>query len=125
MKFFLLFALVACAFAHNKKAMEIHVFKVGQADSQLVVFPSGYSILIDAGDRDTKNAKHTKHIAKRVEAILGHKNIDVFVISHYHIDHFGKKGVNGIWYLLEKKGFTVKKFLKRNAGTYKGKKLSN
>ena len=125
MRFFLLFALVACAFgAINKKAMEIHVFKVGQADSQLIVFPSGFTILIDAGDRDTTNASNTKHIAKRVEAILGKKTIDIFVISHYHLDHYGQKGVNGIWYLLEKKGFVVKKFLKRNAGSYSGSKLS-
>ena len=120
---FLFFTLSLAAV--NKNALEIHIFKVGQADSQLVVFPSGYSILIDCGDRDTTNASNTKHVAKRIEAILGKKTVDVFVISHFHLDHYGTKGKSGIWYLLEKKGFTVKKFLKRNAGSYSGSKLSS
>ena len=119
------FALISFSFAlHSSKALEIHIFKVGQADSQLVVFPSGYSILIDCGDRDSKGS-NTKHVAKQIEEILGHKKIDIFVLSHFHLDHSGRKGVNGIWYLLEKKNFTIGKFLKRDIGSYSGKKLSD
>ena len=125
MKLLFIFTLLATAFAvHSKKALEIHVFKVGQSDSQLIVFPSGYSIMIDCGDRDTSGGSNTKHVAKRAEAILGKKKIDIFILSHFHFDHFGTKGKTGIWYLLEKKGFSVGKFLKRNVASYSGSKLS-
>ena len=124
MKTIVLFTLLTLTFAlHNKESLEIHVFNVGQADSQLIVFPSGYSILIDCGDKDA-NAKYTKHVAKRIEEVLGKKSIDVFVLTHYHLDHTGTKGKNGIWYLLEKQNFTIGKFVKRHAGSYNGKKLS-
>ena len=127
MKFItLLFTIIATSFAlHSKDQMEIHMFYINQADSQLIVFPSGYNILIDVGDYSGSEAKHTKHVAKQIEEILGHKTIDVFVCTHYHVDHFGSVGNNGIWYLLEKGGFTVKKFLKRNAGYFAGDKYSD
>ena len=127
MKFItLLFTIILSTFAlHSKDQMEIHMFYVNQADSQLIVFPSGYSILIDIGDNTGSEARETKRIAKKMEEILGHKTIDVFVATHYHIDHFGYVGSNGIWYLLEKAGFTVKKYLKRNAGYFAGDNYSD
>ena len=122
MKVLFFLTLLSFSFAaRNEKALEIHIFNIGQADCQLVVFPSGYSILIDMGDNDTKNASHTKYVAKRIEEILGHKNIDIFVLSHFHTANSGVIGKNGIWYLLETAGFTIKKFIKRNVGSYKGK----
>ena len=125
MKFIFFFTLFLCTFSlHSSKALEIHVFKVKQCDSQLIVFPSGYSILIDLGDRNSE-AKYTKHVATRIESILGKKKVDVFVLTHYHPDHTGTKGTNGVWYLLEKKGFSFGKFLKRDAGSYSGSKLSS
>ena len=125
MKYIFLFTLFSISLAAiNKKALEIHIFNVGQADSQLIVFPSGYSILIDCGDRKS-DATHTKHVAKRIEAILGKKKVDVFVLTHFHTDHSGKRDKSGIWYLMEKKGFTFGKFIHRNIGTYTGSKLSN
>ena len=64
MNFIYLFALLSLASAADLK---IYIFEIGQADSQLIVFPSGYSILIDLGDR-TSDAKHTKRIASRIES---------------------------------------------------------
>ena len=78
--------------------------------------------MIDMGDTD-KTAKNTKHVASRIQTILGKKKVDIFVLSHFHGDHFGILGTNGIWYLLEKAGFTFGKFIYRNAGIYKGSKL--
>ena len=46
------------------------------------------------------------------------------MLTHYHLDHHGSVGKGGIWYLLEKVGFTFGKFIYRNAGIYKGSKLS-
>ena len=125
MKFMLLFALLAVCNAAD--GLKIYVFEVGQCDSQLVVFPSGFSMLIDAGEpagTTAENGVNAAYIAKRVESILGKKEIDIFVLSHYHIDHMGGYEVGGIWYLLEKGGFTFGKFLKRNIGTYKGSSMS-
>ena len=126
MKLLFLFTLITFSFAsRNKKALEIHFFNMGNADSQLIVFPSGYNILIDVGDHDVTNAIPTKTVAKRIEEILGHKNLDVFVLSHFHSDHAGAIGKNGIWYLLETAGFTIKKFIKRNAGYFSGDKFAD
>ena len=126
MKLILFLTIFTTTFAlHSKKALEIHIFNNGKADGQLVIFPSGYSILIDCGDKDYSKASNSKYIAKRIEALLGKKKVDVFVLTHYHTDHFGKKGVTGIWYLMEKAGFTFGKFLKRDAGTYSGSKISD
>ena len=126
MKLLFYLTLLATALAlHSSKALEIHIFDVGQADAQLIVFPSGYSILIDCGDRDHTNASGTKHVAKRIQSILGKKKVDIFLLSHFHGDHFGRKGKSGIWYLIEKQGFTFGKFLRRDVGSYNGSKLSN
>ena len=120
--FFILFITLA-----SSKPLKIAIFDIGNADSQLIIFPSGYSILIDAGDSSGsygEAGKNGKYLAKRIEALLGHKKIDVMVLTHYHVDHMGGYKKGGFWYLVEKKGFTVGKFLKRNAGTYKGSSMS-
>ena len=41
-------------------SLEIHVFNVQQGDSQLVVFPSGYSMLIDAGETSSKSTNYNE-----------------------------------------------------------------
>ena len=126
MKLIFLITLFTFTFSlHSKEALEIYFFNVGQADSQLIIFPSGYSILIDVGDYDYDNASNTKHVAKKLEEILGHKSIDVFVCTHFHYDHFGYGEHTGIWYLIEKEGFTVKKFIKRNVGYYNGDSIDD
>ena len=125
---FILFTIISFTFTANN--LKIYFFKVGQADSQLIVFPSGYSILIDAGEpvhgskTNTAAGHNGKYISERLYKILGKKKIDVFVLSHFHFDHFGRIGEGGIWYLIEKKGFTFGKFIHRNIGSYNGSKLS-
>jgi len=103
---------------YGSSQLKIYVFDVGQADSQLIVFPSGYSILIDAGETATKST-NCKRIADKIQQILGKKEIDVGVATHLHMDHIGYAGENGFWYLMEKAGFTFKKFIDRNSGTIK------
>jgi beta-lactamase superfamily II metal-dependent hydrolase len=106
--------------------LKIYIFNVGQTDSQLLVFPSGYSILIDAGENEgDTEPTNGKYIAKRIEEILGKKTVDVLVLTHIHIDHHGGYEFGGIWYLLEKAGITFKKFISRDMGTYSGKKFSD
>ena len=115
----------------NTKAgdsLKIYVFNVEQADSQLIVFPSGYSILIDCGEpggTTNESGVNAIYLSNRLSSILGKKYIDVFVISHFHIDHTGSYQSGGIWYLLEKAGFTIGKFFRRDVGEYKGSSLSS
>ena len=126
MKLIIFFTLFICL--TTSTPLKIYIFKVGQADSQLVLFPSGYSILIDAGepaDATGESGTNGKYLAKRLHKILGKTKIDVFVLTHFHWDHHGGYGVGGIWYLIEKAGFSFTKFIHRNIGTYKGSKLAN
>ena len=128
MKFLLIVIILLINFVNAGNALKIYVFNVEAADSQLIVFPSGFSILIDAGEPSgttSETGVNAPYLEKRLYQILGKKKIDVFVLSHYHIDHMGGYKIGGIWYLLEKGGFTFGKFLKRNAGTFKGTSLSS
>ena len=126
MNILLLFIFIALSNAAD--GLKIYVFDVGQADSQLIVFPSGYSILIDTGEPSGGKGiagENSVYIGKRIEEILGKKKVDVFVLTHYHVDHAGEVNYGGIWYLMEKLGFTVGKFLRREPATYKGSSLDN
>ena len=89
---FFLTLFISASTLHITKALEIHLFDVGNAESHLILFPSGYSILIDVGNTDYTTEKNTKHIASRLEAILGKKKIDILVLSHFHADHYRVKG---------------------------------
>ena len=121
MKVLLLFICLSLVSAGN---LQIHIFNVGNADSQLLLFPSGFSILIDAGEPTAASSTSGKYLAKKLQTILGKKKIDVFVLTHYHCDHHGARDVGGVWYLLEKAGFSFTKFVTRNIGSYSGSTLA-
>ncbi|EMD44949.1 competence protein comEC, putative [Entamoeba histolytica KU27] len=106
------------SFAYANTGLDIHLFDVGQADAQLIVFPSGYSILVDAGEKKT-GSMNCKMIAERIKAILGKSHVDVAVLTHLHLDHVGMPYKNGFWYLMEKAGITFGKFIDRDAGVVK------
>ncbi|BFU19589.1 competence protein comec putative [Entamoeba histolytica] len=116
----LLLASYLLSFAQAKKGLDIHLFDVGQADAQLIVFPSGYSILVDAGEKKT-GSMNCKMIAERIKAILGKSHVDVAVLTHLHLDHVGMPFTNGFWYLMEKAGITFGKFIDRDAGVIKSR----
>jgi beta-lactamase superfamily II metal-dependent hydrolase len=84
-----------CGTTASAQTLRIYHIDVEQADSTLIVMPNGKTLLIDAG----KN-KHGKRI-KAVMDRAGVTQIDAFVASHYHEDHFG-----GIDNLIEQ-GVTV------------------
>ena len=69
MKGFILLSLLFFVSAGDN--LKIYIFNVGQADSQLIYFPSGYSILIDAGENsgDTTGT-NAKYLAKRLKKFL-------------------------------------------------------
>jgi beta-lactamase superfamily II metal-dependent hydrolase len=65
------------------QTLRIYQIDVEQADAALFVMPNGKTLLIDAG----KNG-HGQRI-RNVMAQAGVTQIDAFVASHYHEDHFG------------------------------------
>ncbi|EDR21955.1 hypothetical protein EDI_272900 [Entamoeba dispar SAW760] len=121
----ILFFLFVSSYAQFK----VYIFNVGQADSQLIVYPSGYSILVDLGEeRNDPNPTNAIRLEKKIEEILGKKYIDVVVLTHIHLDHFGYYGISGLWHLFEVGNFTAGKFIERNVGNYTGenrKKCNN
>jgi len=100
--------------------MKIYVFNVGQADAQLIVFPSGYSILIDTGEVKWNDLTNCNYVAKRLQEILGKSmHVNTIVISHTHLDHIGTIKYGGIWGLIERHGLTFDKLIDRNCGIWK------
>ncbi|MBI4730746.1 MAG: lamin tail domain-containing protein, partial [Chloroflexi bacterium] len=52
--------------------------------------------------------------------VLGCKQLDYLVISHFHLDHIGYVGYGGLWHLVEVQGFTIGQSLLRDYNTYMG-----
>jgi beta-lactamase superfamily II metal-dependent hydrolase len=79
----LLSVLLVAAGPSTAQTLRIYQIDVEQADAALLVMPNGKTLLIDAG----KNNHGT-----RIQAVMkqaGVTQIDAFVNSHYHEDHFG------------------------------------
>lgn len=64
--------------------LHIYVLDIGQGDSSLIQLPTGEIILIDAGPDPLA-------LQQQLEMLLPWyiRKIDIFVISHFHQDHFG------------------------------------
>ena len=103
--------------ARSKADQRLHVinFDVGQSDAMLVIY-RGRSLLYDAGATMSKQGRQNfRDIARAMREKLGHTNLDYFVVSHYHQDHFGLHGTGvraglgdlGLWGLINDEGFTV------------------
>ena len=105
----------------NSNNLQIHIFDVGQAMSQLWVYPDGFSVFIDGPEHNWNKDEVASKLAKKIYNILGSKNINVGIISHLHMDHLGMAGYGGIWALIEKYGFTFNKIIDRNSGYWDNK----
>jgi hypothetical protein len=99
-------------------AFEIRIFDVEQGDSQLIIFPSGYSILIDVREASWNSSKGAGLIAQKIWEITGSTHVNVGMLSHLHLDHIGYAGYGGFWALLEKYEYTFDKIIDRDAGTW-------
>jgi hypothetical protein len=99
-------------------SFEIRVFDVDQGDSQLIIFPSGYSILIDVAEKSWNTGKGAALIAAKIRTITGGSHVNVGVLSHLHLDHVGYSGYGGFWALLEEEGITFDKIIDRDAGVW-------
>ena len=97
---------------------EIRIFDVDQGDSQLIIFPSGYSILIDVAEKSWNTGKGAALIAAKIRTITGGSHVNVGVLTHLHLDHIGYFGYGGFWALLEKEDITFDKIIDRDAGVW-------
>lgn len=78
-----LLLLLSIAPALNAQTLRIYHIDVEQGDATLFISPSGHTMLVDSG----KNGH-----GGRIEAIMdraGVTQINYFVCTHYHEDHFG------------------------------------
>jgi beta-lactamase superfamily II metal-dependent hydrolase len=118
--------------------LNVYWFDVEQGDAQLVVGPTGKTLLIDLGER-AYNSKGTNTMASRVAGQIsnicgtgsGPVHLDYVLASHHHLDHIGYAANpgdtqtygNGLYQLLTPVssgglGFTVGQVLDRDAGTW-------
>lgn len=110
----------ACAGTWVPGTFEVHVFDVEQGDSQLIISPSGKTLLIDVREASWNTGAGAAYIADKLRQIMGpsFSRIDYIMPSHLHLDHIGYAGYGGIWALLEVQGFTVGKLIDRDAGVW-------
>jgi beta-lactamase superfamily II metal-dependent hydrolase len=100
--------------------LEIHHINIGQGDATLIVGPTGKSLLFDAGESYWNSSTDAETIGPYIETVLGCKQLDYVVISHFHVDHIGYVDYGGLWHLVEVQGFTVGQMLHRDYNTYLG-----
>jgi len=120
---FVLFGVIALfASADQVKQVsgfEIHILDVGQAMSQIWIYPSGYTVFVDSPETHWNSAALSQVVAAKLEKILnGTKTIDVAVITHLHLDHLGYAGIGGLWNLIENYGYSFKKIIDRDSGRW-------
>lgn len=71
--------------AQPRNSLEVYFIDVEGGQSTLFLSPTGQSMLIDAGWPGTRDADRIMAVAK----VAGIKQIDYFVLTHYHVDHAG------------------------------------
>lgn len=129
-----------CSTAGSWKAGELNVywFDVEQGDSQLIVGPTGRTMLIDLGEsayNSTGANTHATRVASAIRGICGVASgpvhLDYVVASHHHLDHIGYSRVpgdvtaygQGLYQLLTPVttgglGFTVGQVVDRDGGRW-------
>lgn len=68
---------------NSSTSLTVHVIDVGQGDSILIQFPTGQSMLVDAGDNE-----HGGTVVGYLQH-LGIQQLDLLVATHPHEDHIG------------------------------------
>ena len=70
----------------EREVTDIYWIDVDGGAATLIVTPAGESILIDSGENKDSHAARMHHVAAEV---AGLKQIDHFIVTHYHGDHWG------------------------------------
>jgi competence protein ComEC len=79
------FACAGLALAANQ-SLDIYWVDSEGGGSTLIVTPAGESVLIDSGNPGARDAGR---IFKTAREVAGLKQIDHYVTTHFHVDHFG------------------------------------
>jgi competence protein ComEC len=95
----IIFLLLAGGYADTNTPLTVSYIDVGQGDSELIQFPSGNTMLIDAGPSAAAGLTVTNYLNSK-----GISSIDTVVATHPDLDHIG-----GMSKVLN--GFTVKQFI--------------
>lgn len=92
---------------------DIYTIATGMGESSFLIFPDGTKMLIDCGDLTgygwngvavpDASKSPAQWIARFIEHFGGAREIDYFLLSHFHEDHFGvlndfKRGKDGFGY---------------------------
>lgn len=98
--------------------LEIHVLNVGQGESQLIIGPTGKTLLIGVYESSWNTNQGATWVAGEIRRITGGEHLDYVMPSHWHLDHMGYAGYGGIWSLLEQQGITADVLVDRDGGTW-------
>ncbi len=113
--------------------LNVYFLDVEQGDAQLIVGPTGKTMLIDLGENVWNRTTNTnaERVAAAIQAICGVSgpvHLDFIMGSHHHLDHIGYAGNphdtttygNGIYQLLhpDHMNFTVGQLIDRDGGTW-------
>jgi len=79
--------------------LEIHVVAVDHGDAQLIVSPSGETMLVDGA-----RAEFSSHVGRYLRQVLGEATVDYLLVTHYHVDH-----IQGIVPLFRDEGLAVRR----------------
>ena len=72
----------------DSKTLDIYFIDVEGGAATLIVTPERESLLMDCGWKE-KNGRDAKRILYAAKKLAGLNQIDHFVVSHFHTDHFG------------------------------------
>jgi len=98
--------------------LEIHVLNVGQGESQLIIGPTGKTLLIGVYESNWNTNQGATWVASEIRRITGSSHLDYVMASHWHLDHMGYAGYGGIWSLLEQQGITADVLIDRDGGEW-------
>jgi beta-lactamase superfamily II metal-dependent hydrolase len=98
--------------------LEIHVLNVGQGDSQLIIGPTGKTLLIDLSEPSWNTNSGAAWVASEILRITGGSHLDYVMGTHWHLDHIGYAGEGGIWSLLEEQSITADVLIDRDGGVW-------
>jgi len=103
---------------------EIHIFRAwrttGPADSQLIVSPSGQTLLIDLGELNWNSGGNADWIAAKLRQVMGDefRRLDYLMVSHWHVDHYGAVDYGGVWKFVERLGFEIGTTIDRDGAAW-------
>lgn len=90
--------------------LEIHILAVDHGDAQLIVSPTGETMLIDGA-----RGEFAPRIGQYLRDVLGEAVVDYLMVSHYHEDH-----IQGIVPLFREEGLKVRRAVLDRGGDRQG-----